>query len=97
MKINDKLLDKLAQLARINIPESKKEKIKAELSEILTWMEKLSELDTDGVEPLTNMSEEVNRWRDDSPQPQIDREIALKNAPSHESGYFKVPNVLKSK
>ncbi|MCH8233111.1 MAG: Asp-tRNA(Asn)/Glu-tRNA(Gln) amidotransferase subunit GatC [Bacteroidetes bacterium] len=97
MKINDELLDKLARLARINIPESDKEKMKAELSEIVTWMEKLSELDTDDVEPLTNMSEEVNRWREDSPQPHLDREIALKNAPSHESGYFKVPNVLKSK
>ena len=55
MKINDELLDKLARLARINIPESDKEKMKAELSEIVTWMEKLSELDTDDVEPLTNM------------------------------------------
>ncbi len=97
MKINDELLDKLARLARINIPGSDKENMKAELSEIVTWMEKLSELDTNDVEPLTNMSEEVNRWREDSPQPHLDRKVALNNAPSHESGYFKVPNVLKSK
>jgi aspartyl-tRNA(Asn)/glutamyl-tRNA(Gln) amidotransferase subunit C len=97
MKITDELLLKLASLARLNIDDSKKEKMKEDLSEIITWMEKLSEVDTTGVEPLTNMSREVNRYREDVAGQPMERKIALGNAPDHDDEFFKVPKVLKKK
>jgi aspartyl-tRNA(Asn)/glutamyl-tRNA(Gln) amidotransferase subunit C len=97
MEINDKLLSKLATLARINIEDSKKEKMKKDLSEIISWMEKLQEVDTSEVEPLTNMSREINRWRKDTPGKPMDRDIALGNAPLNDDKFFKVPKVLKNK
>jgi aspartyl-tRNA(Asn)/glutamyl-tRNA(Gln) amidotransferase subunit C len=97
MQINDELLSKLATLARIDIDDSKKEKMKKDLSEIISWMEKLQEVDTTGVEPLTNMSREINRWREDNPGEPMDRSKALDNAPRHDNKFFKVPKVLKNK
>ena len=97
MQINDELLSKLATLARINIDDSKKEKMKKDLSEIISWMEKLKEVDTSEVEPLTNMSREINRWREDTPGKPMDRDIALDNAPLNDDKFFKVPKVLKNK
>ena len=95
MEINDELLEKLAHLARLKLDKSKSEKMKKDLSEILSWMEKLNEVDTDEVEPLTNMSEEIDRWREDVEGQPMDREKALKNAPSSDGEFFKVPKVLK--
>ena len=95
MKIDEELLLKLSDLARVNIDKSGKEKLKKDLSDIITWMEKLKEVDTTDVEPLTNMSQEVNRWREDEEGTPMDREIALKNAPIHDDKYFHVPKVLK--
>lgn len=96
MKIDDELLSKLSILARVNIEESRKEKIKNDLSEILSWMEKLQEVDTTGIEPLTNMSKEVNRYREDIPGKPMERKIALDNAPLHDDQFFIVPKVLKN-
>jgi len=97
MKIDDKLLAKLSTLARVNIDDYKREKMKKDLSEIISWMEKLQELDTTGVEPLTNMSNEVNRWREDVPGNPMDRSTAINNSPLHDNKFFKVPKVLKNK
>lgn len=97
MKITDELLSKLETLARLQIDDSKKEKMKEDLSEIITWMEKLGEVDTSGVEPLTNMSREVNRYREDVAGQPMDRKVALENAPDHDNEFFKVPKVLKKK
>lgn len=97
MQINDELLSKLATLARIKVDDSKKEKMKEDLSEIISWMEKLREVDTQGIEPLTNMSKEINRWREDKPGETMDRNEALENAPLKDDKFFKVPKVLKKK
>ena len=97
MEINDELLSKLATLARLNIDDSKREKMKKDLSEIISWMEKLKEVDTTGVEPLTNMSQEVNRSREDTSGKTMERSKALENAPLHDDRFFRVPKVLKNK
>ena len=97
MEINDKLLAKLASLSKLNVAEDQKEKMKKDLSEILTWMEKLNEVNTEGVDPLTTMSQEVNRWREDNPGTPMDRKTALDNAPLKDEKFFKVPIVLKNK
>ena len=96
MNIDDQLLDKLAKLAKLKIPEDQKESMKGQLSEIITWMDKLREVDTEGVEPLTNMSEEVNASREDKIKQAVNRDKLLANAPDHDEKFIKVPIVKKS-
>ena len=95
MEINRDILLKIAHLARLNFStESEKEMIDG-LNDMLKWVEKLHEVDTDGIEPLTNMSHEVNSWSEDEVKHGIGREEALKNAPKRDEEFFKVPKVLK--
>lgn len=95
MKIDRDTVDRVAALARLTFKEEEKTKIQEELSKILTMCEKLNELDTEGVEPLIFMSEEVNVFRDDEAFTTITKEEALKNAPQRDSDYIKVPKVLE--
>jgi len=95
MEINRDILLKIAHLARLNFSsESEKEMIDG-LNDMIKWVEKLQEVDTDGIEPLTNMSQEVNSWCEDTIKHGISREQALKNAPRKDEEFFKVPKVLK--
>ncbi|HQQ84212.1 MAG TPA: Asp-tRNA(Asn)/Glu-tRNA(Gln) amidotransferase subunit GatC, partial [Cyclobacteriaceae bacterium] len=57
--------------------------------------EQLNEVPTDGVEPLTTMSHEVNALREDHVQPALDRAEALRQAPQHDGQHFRVPKVLE--
>jgi aspartyl-tRNA(Asn)/glutamyl-tRNA(Gln) amidotransferase subunit C len=95
MEVNDELIDKLANLAKLNFHDSEKEAIKADLQKMISFIEKLNELDLEGVEPLQYMSGEINSWRKDEVKGEISREDALKNAPEHDTGFFKVPKVIK--
>lgn len=96
MEITDKTVDELAHLARLQFEGEEKERIKKDLNRILGFMEKLNELDTEGVEPLIHLSEELNVLRNDEARQTITQQQALKNAPQHDSDYFKVPKVLKN-
>ena len=58
------------------------------------WLEKLKEVDTENVEPLTTMSHEINVLREDEVKEHLSHERALKNAPKKDSDYFRVPKVL---
>ena len=69
--------------------------MKADLESILGFVDKLSEIDTEGVDPLIYLSEELNVLRTDEIGEEITQEDALKNAPEKDSDYFKVPTVLK--
>ena len=95
MKIDRPLLDKIAHLARLEFDEKDAEKIMRDLSEIVDWVEKLNEVNTDGVEPLTSMSHEVNAFREDETKDQLDHDRALRNAPRKDDDYFRVPKVLE--
>jgi aspartyl-tRNA(Asn)/glutamyl-tRNA(Gln) amidotransferase subunit C len=94
MQINSETIDKIAHLARLNIEPSEKEEIAKNLGQILSWMEKLNELDTSSVEPLIHMSAELNGFRADKETEPMDPVQALKNAPSKDEFYFKVPKVI---
>ena len=94
MKVTDELVDKLAHLAKLEFTGDKKERIKGDFQKILNFVEKLSELDTEGVEPLIHMSDTVTEFREDKVVETISHEEALKNAPQKDSDYFKVPKVL---
>jgi aspartyl-tRNA(Asn)/glutamyl-tRNA(Gln) amidotransferase subunit C len=92
--IDNATIDKLANLARLEFNDSEKEAIKKDLSKILSYVEKLNEIDTTGVEPLIHISDEVNVLRDDVVEETITQQEALKNAPDKNSDYFKIPKVL---
>lgn len=94
MKINRELLDKMAHLARLEFDDKDAEKMMHDMTAIINWVEKLNEVDTTGIEPLTSMSHEINSLREDKIQPQLTAEEVLKNAPRKTDNYFSVPKVL---
>ncbi len=97
MKIDDQLLDKLAKLARIQIPDMERAKMKKSLSDILTWMEKLQEIDTSGLAPEPGKALDLDQTREDEVVPGLDRNKILQNAPDNDHRFIKVPLIKKSK
>ena len=95
MKVDNQLIEDLARLAKLKFDKQAIEKMKADLESILGFVDKLSEIDTEGVDPLIYLSEELNVLRSDEIGEEITQEDALKNAPEKDSDYFKVPTVLK--
>jgi aspartyl-tRNA(Asn)/glutamyl-tRNA(Gln) amidotransferase subunit C len=95
MEVNDALVDKLAHLSRLRFNETEKQAIRNDLQRMIGFVEKLDELDLEGVEPQLFMSEEINVLREDEVKGSISREEALKNAPLHDEQFFKVPKVIK--
>lgn len=95
MEISRATLDKVAHLARLQFDDAEAEKMMADMTEIVTWVEKLREVYTEGVLPLVSMSEEVNDWREDAPQVTLTRDEALSRAPKHDAQYFHVPKVIE--
>lgn len=95
MEINNELIDKLANLAKLNFDDTAKEAIRGDLEKALTFFEKISELDTENVEPLIYMNEEVNVFRKDEAKTLISRAEGLKNAPLQDGEFIKVPKVIE--
>ena len=95
MNVNDELVDKLAHLARLQFNANEKEEIRNDLQRMIGFVEKLNELDLEGVQPLLHMTEEVNVLREDKVEGSIPRADALQNAAHHDKEFFKVPKVIK--
>ncbi len=93
MKIDHSTVDKLAELAKLEFDKEGKDAIVKDLNRILTFVDKLNELDTTNVEPLIYMSDEVSVLREDEVIEDTTQQEALKNAPKHDSDYFKMPKV----
>lgn len=94
MEISDELIDHISHLSRLSFDGDDKAKIKHDLNKIIAFMGKLEELNTEGVEPLIFMNEEVNVLREDVALESITHEQALHNAPKKDSDYFRIPKVL---
>jgi aspartyl-tRNA(Asn)/glutamyl-tRNA(Gln) amidotransferase subunit C len=94
MEINDATINRLADLAKLEFDAASREEIKQDLTRILDFVAKLQEVNTDGVEPLIYMNEDVNVLRPDEAHTDITQDEALSNAPLKDSDYFKVPRVL---
>ncbi len=94
MKIDDNRVDELAHLARLEFSDAQKNRIKQDLDRIIDFCDTLKEVNTEGVDPLVYVSEEYNVLREDKVSMPFDKELALKNAPSRDSDYFKVPKVI---
>ncbi|MFZ1328866.1 MAG: Asp-tRNA(Asn)/Glu-tRNA(Gln) amidotransferase subunit GatC [Chitinophagaceae bacterium] len=95
MEVNDAMVDKLAHLSRLQFDETEKREIKNDLQRMIGFVEKLNELNLEGVEPMLFMSNEVNVLREDEIKGSISRKEALKNAPLYDEQFFKVPKVIK--
>lgn len=95
MKIDDELVARLAELSKLEFNAEETERIKKDLQGIFDLVEKLNEVDVDGIEPLIYMTNEKNVLRTDVPGEMVTKEQALLNAPQKDSDYFKVPKVLK--
>lgn len=95
MEVNNELIDKLANLSRLQFNESEKAELKTDLQKMIHFVEKLNEIDTTGIQPILHMSDNVNVLREDSISNSISREEGLKNAPQQDGVFFKVPKVIK--
>ncbi len=97
MKIDRETVKKIAHLARLEYDPDTEEAMMESMSEILDWVEKLREVDTEGVEPLMHMSYELNAMRKDGVGEHLNRKSALDLAPKHDQEFFRVPKVLTAK
>lgn len=98
MKITLDEVRYISELANLRLSEEDLQKYAAEMEEILTYVAKLEELDTTGVEPMAQVlypGAENATLRADEPRPSFDRELALKPAPMAGAGHFKVPKVIE--
>jgi len=94
MKLNDETITRIAHLARLEVDESERGALLEDMNRILSFMEKLNELDTEGVEPLIYLSDEVNVLREDVIRQEITSAEALLNAPGQDGTYFRVAKVI---
>jgi aspartyl-tRNA(Asn)/glutamyl-tRNA(Gln) amidotransferase subunit C len=96
MTVDQKLIDQLAHLSRLSFDEETGNEMIHDLNRILSFVEKLSEVNTDGVEPLIYMVDETNVLREDDVRIDITQDEGLKNAPKKDSDYFRVPRFVDS-
>lgn len=95
MKLDNQTIERMAHLARLEVSEDEKVSLLKDMENILSFMEKLNELDTSGVEPLIYLTDEVNVFREDVASRDIQPADALRNAPHHDDAYFKVAKVIE--
>jgi aspartyl-tRNA(Asn)/glutamyl-tRNA(Gln) amidotransferase subunit C len=95
MKITRQEVEHVAKLARLELTDEEKERLTDQLSNILTYVEKLNELDTKGVEPTSHVLDINNVMRDDVPEESLSQELALANAPEKAAGHYKVPKIIE--
>ena len=94
MKVTDDIVKHIAHLARLDFKGEELGAIKGDMEKIIDFVDKLSEIDTENVEPLIFMNEKVNVLREDVPNQTLTKENALANAPKSDSDYFRIPKVL---
>lgn len=95
MALDKDTVARVAHLARIQVDEADLEKLSGELSGILGWVEQLSEVDTEGVEPMTSVANLKLRMREDQISAGDSPDLVLKNGPSTELGFYVVPKVVE--
>ena len=95
MAIDRKTVKNIAFLARIEVPEADMDKLAGELSGIVGWIEQLSEVNVEGVEPMYSVSQMTLPQRKDEITDGGYQEKVLRNAPDADEGYFLVPKVVE--
>ncbi|OUT70308.1 MAG: aspartyl/glutamyl-tRNA(Asn/Gln) amidotransferase subunit C [Planctomycetaceae bacterium TMED10] len=87
-------VQKIASLARLRITDQEAETLAAQLAQVITYIEQLNEVDTEGVEPMAHAIEQVNVLAEDTARDSFSREQMLRNAPSCDDECYRVPPVL---
>ena len=95
MTIDLKTIKHISKLARISVDEQKAEKLAEDLNSIFKFIEKLNELKTDNVEPLTSIAETTLKLRNDEVQSRNIKDQIIKNSPQDNEDYFVVPKVIE--
>lgn len=93
-KIDEAQVRKVAKLSRLELTEAEVEEFTGQLSAILDYVEKMNELDTEGIEPLAHCLPISNVFREDCVKESLGTEKALDNAPQRDGDFFKVPKIL---
>ena len=95
MSIGKEQVEYVAKLSRIRMTDDERKKFTHQLSDILTYIEKLNELDVAHAPPISQASVSKNVFREDKPGASLPREQALANAPDHAKGFYKVPKIIE--
>jgi aspartyl-tRNA(Asn)/glutamyl-tRNA(Gln) amidotransferase subunit C len=95
MEVTDQMINSLANLSRLQFNEIENQEIKKDLQRMISFVEKLNEVDTTGVEPLLHMTEAQSIYRQDVVKGSMSKKEALNNAPAADENYFKVPKVIR--
>lgn len=94
MKIEPQEVEHVARLARLKITAQEADRLTGQMNSILTYMDKLNDLDTTGIEPMAHALPLTNAFREDEVRPSLDTDKVLDNAPESEGTFFLVPKVI---
>jgi aspartyl-tRNA(Asn)/glutamyl-tRNA(Gln) amidotransferase subunit C len=94
-KISLKDVEHVARLARLELSDADKDRMRRELDSILSYIDKLRALDTEGVEPTSHAIPMTNVMRDDTPRPSFPQDAMLANAPERSGEFFRVPRIIE--
>lgn len=97
MKISQKEVENVAVLARLQVSENEKEELSQQLSSILTYMEELNQVDTEGVPTMDSVVSQANVLREDEVRESVSQEKAVGNAPAAKDGLFQVPKIISER
>ena len=87
-------IEYVARLARLSLTESEKERFRKDLAEILAYVGKLNQIDTELIPPTSHVLSVQNVFRDDKVLPSLPKDVILANAPQKKDGLFKVPKII---
>ncbi len=93
--IDKKIVEYISNLARVEVSEEEKGFLGEQLSQIIDYVDKLRELDVEGISPYRGIFSQDNALREDDVRVSPAREAILKNAPSESDGFFKIPKVIE--
>jgi aspartyl-tRNA(Asn)/glutamyl-tRNA(Gln) amidotransferase subunit C len=94
-KISLKEVEHVARLARLDLSQADKERMRAQLDSILAYIDKLRTLDIEGVEPTSHAVPMTNVMREDTPRPSLPQATMLANAPDRSGDFFRVPKIIE--
>jgi aspartyl-tRNA(Asn)/glutamyl-tRNA(Gln) amidotransferase subunit C len=95
MKIEKDKINYVARLAMIGLTRKEEELFAMQLNDIISYIEKINEIDTSGIEPTNHSIDMGNVFRDDNPEKSLSNTEALSNAPDKKDGFFKVPKIIE--
>ena len=97
MKLTQKEVEYVANLARIQVSEAEKDQLSSQLSSILTYMQELNQVNIEGVSPMASVLSQANVLREDEVRESVTQDKAIANAPTAKDGMFQVPKIISER